>query len=135
MGKFSSFHITVQNFFRAVEQPWNQNQWLLFYIRYEIWCETLSKFNSVFPYKFNSIFPSAAARRSHKIKKHVYAIWAGNCCCWTGPVVFRVYVGLFWNKYLTMDANVDQHIRDIQRQYLDFLDDDVRIIIFLEISS
>jgi len=23
-----------------------------------------------------------------------------------------------------MDANVDQHIRDIQRQYLDFLDDD-----------
>ena len=34
-----------------------------------------------------------------------------------------------------MDANVDQHIRDIQRQYLDFLDDDVRMIIFLEILS
>ena len=30
---------------------------------------------------------------------------------------------------------MDQHIRDIQRQYLDFLDDDVRMIIFLEISS
>lgn len=25
-----------------------------------------------------------------------------------------------------MDIAVDQHLRDIQRQYLDFLDDDVR---------
>ena len=30
---------------------------------------------------------------------------------------------------LNMDITIDQNLRDIQRQYLDFLDDDVRVSI------
>ena len=57
--------------------------------------------------------------------------WSDTARCFASEVC----VELFSNKYLKMGANVDQHIRDIQRQYLDFLDDDVRMIIFPEISS
>ena len=65
-------------------------------------------------------------------QREIIAVEQNLECCGYFATVFSIE--LFWNKYLPMDANVDQHIRDIQRQYLDFLDDDVRMIIFLEIS-